>query len=145
MRLWKKLFGAGKEARRALIDAIHRGDSEEVRSLLAQGVNPNRLLAHRGRLPSLPLVDAAWRGHLEILEALVEAGAKIDNGLMGFNAIHAAAARGHVETVRLLLERGAAQDPDRDGSTPLDYAKQDGHYEVVALLEGREWPRSDTR
>ena len=82
-----------------------------------------------------PLFDAASRGHLEIVKALVRAGADIDNMRSpGHSAIHSAASNGHLEVVRFLAQRGASMGVDRDGSTPLDLAEAAGHGDVAEFL-----------
>jgi hypothetical protein len=68
-----------------------------------------------------PLFIAAQDGHVEVVRALLAAGAAVDRaGFWGATPLCVAAARGRVEVVRALLEAGA--DPlaaDDDGRTPL--------------------------
>ena len=110
-----------------------------------------------------PLMTALAFGYLEVAEALVRRGARVDNiataaglgraeetrrllatadGLSRHRAFALAAQHGHVEIVRMLLDAG--EDPNRynpDGnhghSTPLHQAVWSGHDAVVRLLVER--------
>jgi hypothetical protein len=82
------------------------------------------------------LYEAAEKGDLNAIVALLDAGANVNVAIEGDGSpLIGAARQGHVEAVRLLLERGA--DPNRpvpgDGS-PLIMAAREGHLAVVALL-----------
>jgi len=118
-------------------EAIASNDVARVRYLLKPRfllfprVKPNDW-THSNYGP--PILDAANRGHLEIVKALVSAGAAVNDGWAGYTAIHAAAANGHLKVVRFLTQVSAANGLDRDGSTPLHYARMAGHQEVVAFL-----------
>jgi uncharacterized protein len=83
-----------------------------------------------------PLNSAAARGRVEVVRALLDAGAHPDTAqTAGFTALHAAAARGSRELAELLLSRGA--DPARetdDGRTAAAIAEERGHAEVAEFL-----------
>ena len=83
-----------------------------------------------------PLSGAARGGHLVVVEALLQHGAKAD-GKSGGAAVRLASLGGHPEVLRLLAGRGAPLELTNDsGDTALSYAARDGHVEVVrALLE----------
>lgn len=110
-----------------------------------------RLLA--GRFPAAvsdvdgwmetPLHRAAARGDEAALNALAEAGARVEGALdtrrmNGETALHVAAAHGHTECVLVLLDAGADADARSWlGMTPLHYAASAGHLDTVrALLVG---------
>jgi hypothetical protein len=87
-----------------------------------------------------PLFIAASNGHLEVVHALLEAKAKVDQADNdGWTPLFMAAQKGHLEVVRALLEANAEVDKaDNDGVTSLFMAAQNGHLEVVhALLEAK--------
>ncbi|MGB3694170.1 MAG: ankyrin repeat domain-containing protein [Spirulinaceae cyanobacterium] len=80
------------------------------------------------------LVVAARQGLVEIVQELIAAGAKVNNG---FNCLplHEAANGGHQEIVRLLLETGAEVDAyEEDCWTALMSASNQGYEEVVQIL-----------
>jgi len=81
------------------------------------------------------LLIAASKGHLEIVQILLDAGAdqliESDYG----NPLMTAADRGHVDTVRALLEAGADHTyMDKSGCTALSSAADNGHLDTVEAL-----------
>jgi serine/threonine-protein phosphatase 6 regulatory ankyrin repeat subunit B len=116
-----------------LIEAVERGDSGRVRSLLDSGADP-RSQDEYGRNA---LLAAATEGTQEVVELLLAH----DPGLLDLpgpedrTPLIEAAQSGHVPLVALLLARGA--DPRgrmEEGGRALDCAAEDGHQEVVELL-----------
>ena len=84
---------------------------------------------------------AAFNGHTEILELLIEFGARVAaRDASGRTALIYCASGPHPETVRALLDHGA--DPNsRDGGehwTPLMFAAAEGQIEVVRTLLSHE-------
>lgn len=81
---------------------------------------------------------AAFFGHAEIANALLDRGARIDaasTNAMKNTPLHAAAAGGNAALVKLLLERGASVNARQDGGwTALHSATQSGNREMVELL-----------
>jgi ankyrin repeat protein len=69
--------------------------------------------------------DAAFRGKLERLAQLLDAGAEV-NSICGAGgtptALHAAIEGEQLECVRLLVSRGADVEQSADGQTPLAHA-----------------------
>lgn len=81
---------------------------------------------------------AAYHGHRDVAERLLERGARIDaQNRRGYSPLMAAAQGGHGEVVRLLLEKGANPNlATRNGDTALLYAAMFADAETVrALLE----------
>ena len=85
-----------------------------------------------------PLFYAASKGHLQIVDLLIQEGATVDvqQPGSGFTPLHIAAEEGHVEVVKLLVaQRGRNVDyRDVDGHTPLSLAVQNNNLEVVKVL-----------
>jgi len=106
-----------------LIEAAKAGDLGKVRGLLAD----NFLLASQ-RLPGgeSPLMSALYRGHHDVVAALVEAGAEID--------VFAAAALGRVEDLRREINDDTVNAFAYDGWTPLHLAAFFGHLEAARVL-----------
>jgi ankyrin repeat protein len=72
-----------------------------------------------------PLYAAARNGHLEIVQALLKAGASVNKANhLGETPLYIAAENGHVKIVRTLIEAGADVNvPDNKGLTPLQAAR----------------------
>jgi ankyrin repeat protein len=82
------------------------------------------------------LGDIATRGSAEMVQILLDAGAKVDARQMDWKTpLMLAAAGGNVPVVRLLLAAGAdTQARDAAGQTALDHATARGRDEVAQLL-----------
>ena len=106
-----------------LVDFVKAGDLGKVRGVLED----NFLLASQ-RLPNgeTPLMAALYRGHGDIVDALIDAGAEID--------VFAAAATGRPEDLRRTLNEATVNAVAYDGWTPLHLAAFFGHAENVCLL-----------
>jgi len=74
---------------------------------------------------------------VEVLRALVEAGADVNKGNNnGRTPLIYAAGNGKVEVVRFLLQKGADKSlKDNDGDTALKLAKMFKHTAIVQLLQ----------
>lgn len=73
-----------------------------------------------------PLMAALYRGHAEVVEALIEAGAEID--------VFAAAATGRTADLARLLDAATVNSYSYDGWTPLHLAAFFGHADAARLL-----------
>jgi ankyrin repeat protein len=102
---------------------------DEVRALLAKGVDPNSV--DPGGNPLLFI--AARNGSVAMVDTLLAAKAKVDMpNRFNDTPLMAAAIQGHLEVVRRLRAAGAARDPP--GWTPLIYAATGGKMPVVRYL-----------
>jgi ankyrin repeat protein len=116
---------------RAIVTAAKEGDLEEVRRLVQQD---------RGLLEAIegytPLTAAAWGGHVEVIQYLLEEGAQVNlQDVEEFSALICACHNGQIEAIHLLLAHGAdTAITDYMGSTPLMTASEEGHTDVVAVL-----------
>nr|CAD7262231.1 unnamed protein product [Timema shepardi] len=84
-----------------------------------------------------PLPNVSGRGHLELLELLLDHGLDVNKVVDSVNhtLLHLAVFRGHVPVVRLLLQRGAnINKTDSWGDTPLHDSSSNGHLTVCQLL-----------
>jgi ankyrin repeat protein len=106
-----------------LIDLVKAGELGKVRAVLAA----NFLLASQ-RLANgeSPLMAALYRGHHDIVDAVIDAGAEID--------IFAAAATGRLEDVRRTATDATVNSYAYDGWTPLHLAAFFGHDEAARIL-----------
>jgi len=79
---------------------------------------------------------AARKNHFEVVQYLVEQGAKMDNAdRSGWTPLINAAWKGHLDIARYLLEQGADRDTSTNyGITPLHVAAANNHMEITKLL-----------
>ncbi len=120
------------------------GSVEVVQDLLAaspRSARPDVRAFHDG---FSALHVAAMKGHAEVVQALLAAGADVDqrDECYGFTPLHLAAMEGNVDIVQMLLASGA--DPykrDGEGNIAYDLAFLNRHLDVEeALLDGgRMW------
>ncbi|KAI8514405.1 hypothetical protein Bbelb_087290 [Branchiostoma belcheri] len=139
--------------RKELWAAAEEGDTDRVKQLLAEGVNPNAA----GYLQDSPLHRAAWNGHHETVSILLTAGADVDarNELWGLVPDGQTACDcGQEQTMRHLLVCPLLPEPcskeDLEALTPsgracaeywrgrqyspLHRAARYGHHETVSVL-----------
>ena len=88
------------------------------------------------------LIAAAHLGHVDVVKALIDAGAPLDHvNNLGWTALMEAVVLGdggerHRETVRALVEAGADRSiTDRQGITPLEHARSRGYSQIVSILQ----------
>lgn len=104
-----------------ILKAAKNGDLTDVKRLTAE--NP-ALLHARDKDGSTPLHCAVWKGHAEVVNALLDAGADIhahnQNDHWGTTPLHAAAHANHGPIVKRLIEHGADVNArNLRGGTPL--------------------------
>ena len=129
-------------------DACYAGDIDRVRGLLdggGVGVNDtddSEYGAGRGMGETM-LGSAARGGHLAIVNMLIEAGAAVNQAIVGYHQDHSsplfiACDGGHAKVVTALIEAGARVDDINGYRSPLLHAcEHGGNLEVVkALIKG---------
>ena len=105
-----------------LIHAVRNDDVTSVKSLLANGANPNQ---YDGQDVFTPLLIAVQKGYTDIVKILLANGANVNQGAHqgGVTALILAAGRGNSNIVKILLAHGANPlQGDDNGVTPLDEA-----------------------
>jgi ankyrin repeat protein len=146
----------------AITDAAKTGDRKEVKRLLDG--DPS-LVTARDESGETPLMSALYRGHTEMVDMLIDAGAPLDlfaaaaTGRMdalerhlpstaavnsyaydGWTPLHLAAFFGHTAAAERLLEAGAdpsAVSRNALANTPLHAATAGRHSDVALLLTAR--------
>ena len=117
-----------------MLTAREGDNSPRIRTLLNAGADANT--TNRRGYPAL--VYSAGFGDAETVQALIEAGARVDeSNVMGretWTPLIYAARGGHKVTVRLLLEAGADVNAERRGTTALKIARSRGHTHLEPLL-----------
>ena len=83
----------------------HEGDLKRVKEIIKKDPSQINIQDIRG---FTPLQLASGKGHIQVVEYLLERGADTESGNdVGDRPLSFAAKFGHYETVRMLLERGA--------------------------------------
>jgi ankyrin repeat protein len=115
-----------------LIEAADQGNVPKVTELLRAGVHVNAIV--NGRFNWTPLMHAAYRGHLECVQVLLDHGAEVNHACNDcFTAATLAASEGHWEIVRLLARHGAnLSHKDGSGQSAKSYAERAGKSAILA-------------
>jgi ankyrin repeat protein len=125
------------ESAREIIKAAKSGDAERIRVLLAKD---KALIGARDKDGSTPLHCAVWKGHQQVVEVLLEAGADAnaqnENDHWGTTPLHAAAHADQALIAQLLIDYGAdVNATDREGRTPMFHTTFHKARAVVKVLE----------
>ncbi|KKQ49828.1 MAG: hypothetical protein US69_C0002G0103 [candidate division TM6 bacterium GW2011_GWF2_38_10] len=127
-------------------DAIQKNDLNEIKRLIERNIDVNS--CDKFNIP--PLFYAVDQNQLEIVEALLKAGASVNHKEPRHKAtpLHFAATKGYTSIAKCLIKHGALvniSDP-RYGLNPLHAAAQGGHLETVqCLLNGGARKNTITR
>ena len=117
-----------------ILSATHSGNLIRVQELIASGVNVNAA-RDDGKTP---LLIASYKGHTEIANFLLAAGANVNAALnsdSGKTPLFFAVWRGHTEIVNALIAAGANVNAALiTGDTPLFIASENGNIEIVNAL-----------
>ena len=132
------LSSAGGPSARDIVifcEAARDGDIADVRRLLDQ--YGRAIINCRDSIEARALTWAAFSGHRDIVELLLDRGADINApGTYDRSALTWAVNQGHGDIVTYLLEKGA--DPhleDEYGRIAADYAHQYGREDMAAEIE----------
>lgn len=85
------------------------------------------------------VLNASRRGHVKLLEVLLESDAKVNYcDQYGLSPLHVAAIKGHKDVAMLLVEYGSElNSEDADGHTALHLAVESGDKDMVEVLLNR--------
>lgn len=122
-----------RQFRNLLFYAIANDNVKEVTELLDKGVDPNA----QDRVGWSTLIKAAERGHIPMIQLLLDRGANPLKGTIGYRLpIHFAAEEGRTDALRLFLQQPKVDPNARDtyGKAPIFYAANNGHEAIVKLL-----------
>ncbi|WP_422135591.1 MULTISPECIES: ankyrin repeat domain-containing protein [unclassified Endozoicomonas] len=115
-------------------DACYDGDLDQLERSLADGVNVNAVMV-KGLTA---LMVASIRGHTDVVERLINAGANPNAArtLDGTSPLFLAALKGNADCLEILINAGADLNAARtlDGATPLFIAAWKGNTDCVEIL-----------
>ena len=117
-----------------LILASRTGDLQKVKDLLNERAEVNT----RDKDENTPLMISADKGHLKVVELLIDAGADIDavDGHLGYTSLMKAADKTRVRVAKLLVEKGAdINAKSKYGRTALELARVHGPRVTEILKE----------
>uniref|UniRef100_H3AH15 Ankyrin repeat and SOCS box containing 3 n=1 Tax=Latimeria chalumnae TaxID=7897 RepID=H3AH15_LATCH len=120
-----------------LFAAVENGCTDIVKLLLRHGANVNGSHSWCGWNA---LHQAAFQGHTEIIEVLLEKGTNKEcENEFGMTPLFTAAQYGKADSLRILIGNGANVNAQaKDKASPLFIAAQEGHAECVKLLLSNE-------
>jgi ankyrin repeat protein len=130
----------------ALVSAAGDGGTEIVGLLLDKGANVNAHNSSDGNgFGDTGLILAAEQGHLGTVQALIGAGAKVDEvNRFGETALMLASIAGYPDIVRVLIQSGAKVDArDEDGATALIAAADDAGVVKTLVDAGADYRLRD--
>jgi ankyrin repeat protein len=116
-----RLREAMPEPSKLIIKAAKNGDAETLKALLNQDYS---LIDARDSDGSTPLHCATWKGHVNVVAVLLDAGANVNavnqNEHWGTTPLHAAAHANQTAIAKMLLDAGAdTKAKDNEGRTPM--------------------------
>lgn len=124
----------------ALVAAVKAQDLAVVQLLLDRGIHVNRP-RNQGTKGWTALHEAASKGNIDIIRALIKAGAVVNSQTGDYwksTPLVIAVGTGHIEPVKLLLDTGADINlPGWNDETPLFSAVEDGQLDMVRILLSR--------
>lgn len=116
--------------------------AERIKQLLAYGANPD--MKDESGFTPLHICSRngweadkkkSWKGHKDIAEILINAGADINSiSIDGFTPLYLAARNGNLDIVKLLISKGAIHIGCTDNDYPIDKAAEYDHLDIVKLL-----------
>ncbi|XP_055339367.1 ankyrin repeat and MYND domain-containing protein 2-like [Paramacrobiotus metropolitanus] len=131
-----KSFGVLKPEEETLLKLSQEGQLEEVRRLLSEKKKKIKIdcLDDSG---TTPLEHACYKGHKELVELLLGAGADVNNNMQtqGYTPLMFAALAGKQDVVRILLRHGARTSATNNiGRTASQLAGFVGHHAVAVTI-----------
>lgn len=111
--------------------AIKQGNYDAVKTLLAQGADPNTVSRNK-----TPLIFAVIKKQPKTLHSLIVHGADLNKTVKNGNtALIMAAKSGRMQSVKKLVENGAiVQHKNDKGFSALDYANMGNYPDIAAYL-----------
>lgn len=127
-----QLIKAGADYQADMMDAINYGDERAAVSIILAAPDVDFRISGG----KTPLIQAAFKGRMSAVRALISRKAKLDlRDISGFTAQLYAAQEGHAAIVRDLIAAGANVNVRTwDGFSALEAARRKGRTEIVEML-----------
>jgi ankyrin repeat protein len=130
--------GGGAPPGLLLLKAVKSGNYNDVYELLEKGANPNYIGRDENGEVITPLIIACKNGNLEIIDLLVDNGAKINEKISGMSQIYRSILMDDdIDVIKklILLEADVnTKDEGKYGATPLSASINKQNVELVKLL-----------
>ncbi len=123
----------GNPLGRELLNMAEKGDLARVKELIKQGAN----IYIKDSWGCTPILEAALKGHLEIVKLLIDCGAEVNvvNKETNQTVLHMASKASNSDLVKFLIAKGADVDAiDYWKNTPLFSAASGNKKEIVEIL-----------
>jgi ankyrin repeat protein len=119
-----------------LFAAVNSGETKKVKHVLDQGVDINTMDPEYG---STPLLEAARSGSSDMIQLLLDRGAKTEmSDVIATTPLLEAARYGNMDAVTALLKaRADIEAASNAGNTPLMEAARRGHIDVIKALKNK--------
>ncbi|XDD46404.1 ankyrin repeat domain-containing protein [Leptospira sp. WS39.C2] len=119
-----------------LFQAVEKGNLEEVKSLLAQGVSINA----KDSLGNSSLIKAVDEEETELTLFLIQKGANVNlRNTMGETALYRAVYRGNLNLVKILVKAGAETKAKTVGGVSItELADERGEEGILKFLESQK-------
>ena len=134
LRIGKSVFQEEiSEDETKLSIAIEKGDAAKVKKI----ISTRMLDINKKWFGWSHLYAAAYFGHKEVVQLLLESGAEVNvTSRSGWTPLHCAAGKGYRDCVKILLEKGAMPNTKNNwGQTPQIVAERHGHVATANILE----------
>ena len=120
--------GENRTMEKALFNAVRRGNTATVLSLIKDNVN---VMSRYSRYKVTPIMCALINGHIETYQVLRNAGARLLNKDKSY-ALMLACKNNHVEATKILIDMGAQLYINYD--TPFNMAIENDNIDIVDYL-----------
>lgn len=115
-----------------IFDACRQGNIEKVKELYEENPDVITTSDFKG---FTPIVLATYNNQPEVVDFLLEKGAKIDSEDGENSALMGVAFKGYTEIARKLIETGAnVNQRNANGATALTFAATFGHIDIAKML-----------
>ena len=134
------------ENEKKLVVASAEGNVDIVRKLVSDlMVDVNAVMAHDNRCPATPLIEAARNGHIDVVNFLLHAGARVNKpATNGVTPLFWAVFYNRTDILKFLLHAGSMAKGSGYLKPPLDVAVMRSNRKMIKLLLDAGVERNET-